>query len=85
MTIKKAKRSSFILAGLGLACLIGAVWSKWCLLPSFLLLTAAAVMRFRYCRCPHCGKTLIRRSYAWDPAGVCPCCGKPVDENTIIE
>ena len=49
------------------------------------LLFAASFIDFRYIRCPHCGKKLITRNSHWYPNGMCPSCGKHVDENTIID
>lgn len=85
MTIKKAKRIFLILIAAAVLCLIGVIFSKWFLAGAFPLLFAATFIDIRYIRCPHCGKMLIRRSYAWDPVGVCPNCGKQVDEDTIID
>lgn len=85
MSIKKAKRIHLVLAIIGVLCAIGFFFNKWLLIGTFLLSGAAWFISFRYIRCPHCGKMLIRRSYAWDPAGVCPSCGKHVDEDTIID
>ncbi len=39
---------------------------------AFLFWIAAALVSYRYVRCPHCGQSLLRT----DRSGVCPKCGK---------
>ena len=85
MSIRKAKRIHFILIAAALLCLIGVIFSKWLLVGFIPLLIAALFIDFRYIRCPHCGKKLITRNSHWYPNGMCPSCGKHVDENTIID
>lgn len=39
---------------------------------AFLFWIAAALVSYRYVRCPHCGHQLLRS----DRSGICPKCGK---------
>ena len=85
MTIRRAKTLCGILAALAVGCFIASFFCRWLFIGAAVLLTAAQIVDFRFIRCPHCGRKLLRRSYLVDPTGICPHCGRPVDENTIIE
>ena len=76
MKPKTARLLFWCLLGMGaLIGTIGAYHSTVWFALGLILMVSAAVLRFMFDRCPHCGGFLGR-----SPGSFCPHCGKKIDE-----
>lgn len=67
--------AGFILISVGLK-LEHHTWSLIASVSGIVCCLAALVIRFRYWRCPHCGKRLPRKRFSSDKFTCCPYCGQ---------